>query len=137
MSEAAATLAKAAEDLIGAPFRLYGRDPRTGLDCVGLCLAALAAIGRPVSIPACYGMRNRGISHLLVFADQASLAEAAGPATAGDIILTSPGAAQFHLAIAAGPNRFIHAHAGLRRVVATPGHLHGPLLQHWRIAPYH
>ncbi len=136
MSGDGAALAKAAEALAGTPFRLHGRDPDTGLDCVGLCLAALAAIGRPVHIPVCYGLRNRDIGHLLGFADEARLAEAAGPIRPGDIVLTMPGATQFHLAIAAGPQRFIQAHAGLRRVVVTPGPLVAPMLRHWRITPF-
>ncbi|WP_324740606.1 NlpC/P60 family protein [Tsuneonella sp. CC-YZS046] len=136
MSGDGTALAKAAEALAGAPFRLHGRDPETGLDCVGLCLAALAAIGRPVRVPACYGLRNRSIASLLRFADEAGLAEAVGPIQPGDIILTRPGAAQFHLSIAAGPGRFIHAHAGLRRVVVTPGPLVAPVLRHWRITPF-
>lgn len=136
MSGDGMALAKAAEALAGAPFRLHGRDPETGLDCVGLCLAALAAIGRPVRIPACYGLRNRSIANLLRFVDEAGLAEAAGPIRPGDIILIRPGTAQFHLSIAAGPGRFIQAHAGLRRVVVTPGPLVAPVLRHWRITPF-
>lgn len=135
MSGDGGALAAAAEGFIGAPFRLHGRDPRTGLDCVGLCLAALAAIGRPVSIPACYGLRNRDISRALRFASKASLAEAEGPPLPGDILLARLGPVRFHLLIAGGGGRFIHAHAGLRRVVATSGPLGAPLLRHWRLAP--
>ena len=38
-------LAAAALYLVGAPFRLHGRDPRTGVDCVGLVLLALEGAG--------------------------------------------------------------------------------------------
>ena len=34
-------LATAAEQLIGIPFRLHGRNPETGLDCVGVVAAAV------------------------------------------------------------------------------------------------
>ncbi len=36
-----ADLAAAALNLIGTPFRLHGRDPATGLDCVGLVAEAM------------------------------------------------------------------------------------------------
>lgn len=34
-------------DLIGAPFRWGGRDPRTGIDCWGVCLEGLRRLGIP------------------------------------------------------------------------------------------
>ena len=40
-------LAHAAEGFVGASFRLHGRDPIIGLDCVGLVLLAMAEIGQP------------------------------------------------------------------------------------------
>ena len=40
-------LACAAESYIGARFRLHGRDPVTGFDCLGLVLVAMRDIGRP------------------------------------------------------------------------------------------
>ena len=39
-------LAEAALGLLGVPFRLHGRDPATGLDCVGLVAEALRRAGR-------------------------------------------------------------------------------------------
>ena len=36
-----AAIAAAARALVGVPFRLQGRDPALGLDCVGLVGAAL------------------------------------------------------------------------------------------------
>ena len=38
-------LAIAAGELVGSPFRLQGRDPAHGLDCIGLVLVSLARIG--------------------------------------------------------------------------------------------
>ena len=34
----------AARTMVGVPFRAQGRDPRCGLDCVGLVWAAYAAV---------------------------------------------------------------------------------------------
>ena len=61
--------------------------------------------------------------------------QALGIAVPGDLILARPGPAQHHLLVASGPDRFIHAHAGLRRVVAMPGPLPWPVLHRWRFAP--
>ena len=47
-----AALAAAAESLVGTRFRLHGRDPDTGLDCVGLLAASLAAKEAATAPPA-------------------------------------------------------------------------------------
>lgn len=130
-----ADLALAAEHFIGAPFRLRGRDPATGIDCIGLLLAALARIGRAALSPTGYGLRNSDISGPLCFVPALGLGEAAGAIQPGDVLLTAAGPLQHHLLIAAnGGGRFIHAHAGLRRVVATPGPLAWAILRRWRLA---
>lgn len=129
-----AALARAAAALAGAPFRLHGRDPATGLDCVGLYTAAMAAIGRPVAIPPAYGLRNSDLAHPLSFAGQAGLRDAQGPVMPGDVLLLRLGPAQAHLAIALSGGGFVHAHAGLRRVAVSPGPIIHPILRHWRIA---
>lgn len=122
------TVALAAEALIGAPFRLHGRDPATGLDCVGLVAAALGARG-----PLGYHLRNRDISALLAFAPAAGLIDADGPVEPGDVLLAHSGPAQHHLLIADTRGGFVHAHAGLRRVVATRAPLPWPTERHWRL----
>ncbi len=118
MSGETEAFARAAEDLVGTRFRLHGRSPASGLDCVGLAAAALAAIGRECAAPACYGLRNSDIAQALDFAPRAGLRETEGPVRSGDVLLVRSGPAQHHLVIAASGDRFIHAHAGLRRVGA-------------------
>ncbi|MFA9200910.1 MAG: NlpC/P60 family protein [Cypionkella sp.] len=130
-----ARLAEAAEALVGAPFRLHGRDPASGLDCVGVIAAALAACGRAVPAPHGYGLRNRSIAPWLMLAERAGLAETAAPLAPGDAVLARPGPGQHHLLIALAGGRFVHAHAGLRRVVVQPGPLPWPELRRWRLAP--
>lgn len=132
MSKDADALAKAAMELVGTRFRLHGRDPMTGLDCVGLVVCAMEAAGRNAPSPRDYAIRNRSIAHLLHFAATAGLYEAEGDIAPGDILLASPAPAQHHLLIAASPDGFVHAHAGLRRVVTTPGLLPWPIECHWR-----
>ena len=134
MSESGLALARAAETLIGTPFRLHGRDPRTGLDCAGLVHTALLACGHPGLPPFAYGLRNSDIGAGLAALRSASLVETDGTPLPGDVLLAHAGPAQVHLLIAATGNRFVHAHAGLRRVLATPAPLPWPILRHWRLA---
>ena len=52
---------------------------------------------------------------------------------AGDLLLLAPGPYQHHLAILTDRG-FVHADAGLRRVVETPGWPAWPLVGAWRMA---
>lgn len=123
--------AAAAEALLGAPFRLGGRDPATGLDCIGLVACALGGAEAPVG----YALRNSSIDRHLGFAAGAGFAPANDAIARGDLILAAPGPAQHHLLVALGPARFIHAHAGLRRVVLQDAPLPWPERARWRLQP--
>lgn len=127
-------LAQAASQFIGTPFKLYGRDPRFGLDCVGLVCASLAAIGRPFEYPRGYKMRNIAIDHWLPITSKLGLEPTQGTERAGDILLVQPGPAQHHLMIVETPGSVIHAHAGLRRVVRQPLEMPRTRLIHWRLS---
>ncbi len=126
-------LARAAESYVGAAFRLHGRDPVTGFDCVGLVLAAMAAIGRPVRLPLRYGLRNSDTQRFLRLATMAGFAETAAPFEPGDVLVLKPGPGQLHLAVVV-PGGVVHAHAGLRRVVHAPFPLCWPVAGQWRLA---
>ncbi|MGB3472148.1 MAG: NlpC/P60 family protein [Erythrobacter sp.] len=128
-------LARAAATFIGVPFRLYGRDPDNGLDCVGLLLASLTAVGRNATPPTGYRLRTVAIDQWLHLAGNAGLASAQGQLLSGDVVLTSPGPNQHHIMIAENCGSFIHAHAGLRRVVRQPFPALSNMRAHWRIAP--
>ncbi|KPL68941.1 hypothetical protein SZ64_13025 [Erythrobacter sp. SG61-1L] len=135
MNAQGSALARAAAGLAGVPFRLHGRDPASGLDCVGLVHAALAAIGREAPAPCHYGLRNRDIAHALSFLTRAGFAETTTSPLPGDLLLTQPGPLQHHLLIHGEGGAAIHAHAGLRRVVITPPPLPWPVLRRWRLSP--
>jgi hypothetical protein len=96
-------------------------------------MAALEACGCLRRSPEGYGMRNRSIAPMLVLAEENGLAPAEGEIEAGDILLVRPGAGQHHLLIAIEGERFVHAHAGLRRVVAQPGPLPWATEGRWRL----
>ena len=134
MTLLARRFADEAEQLEGAHFRLHGRNPATGLDCIGLASCALRRAGGTGSAPSGYLLRNTDISHHLAELVPAGFVPVAGEAMRGDILLVRPGPAQQHLLIALGQNRFIHAHAGLRRVVIQAGLSGWPVLHHWRLA---
>ena len=125
-------LAHAAQTLVGTAFRLHGRDPATGLDCVGVLAASLNAAGNHHALPNGYILRNRTLPDLSKTAEQCGLIDAEGECAVGDVVICRVSPCQFHLAIALGPGGFVHAHAGLRRVVLSPGPLPWPILQHWR-----
>jgi cell wall-associated NlpC family hydrolase len=128
-----AALADAAAALAGSRFRLHGRDPATGLDCVGLLAAALAAIGRPARLPTGYALRACELTGLDGIVAASGFADCADAPSPGDVVLVRPGPAQHHLAIVLRGDRFVHAHAGLRRVVIAPAPLAWPILRRWRL----
>jgi cell wall-associated NlpC family hydrolase len=128
-------LAEAAQALVGSRFRLHGRDPVTGLDCVGVLAAALKAIGREAPLPGAYRLRSRAIPGLAGIAGKCGLTVVEGTVEPGDVQLVRIGACQFHVVIAARDGRFIHAHAGLGRVVMGPPGDDWRVTDHWRLIP--
>ena len=132
--EDGARLASEAMRLVGVPFRIYGRDPAVGLDCVGLVVECLRTIGRKPSAPSGYRLRNSCIDHWLEEAKRSSLYEVAGAICPGDILLCATGPAQHHLMIATHNAWVVHAHAGLRRVVLQPLAREMHLLRQWRLS---
>ena len=127
-------IAEAAEKLVGCPFRLYGRDPAAGLDCVGVVLLALRRTGQGAHDLQGYGLRNLAIDRHIAFAAQLGLLDARGATEPGDVLLFRLSAAQFHLGVVNARGGLIHAHAGLRRVVTTSQHASWPIERHWRLA---
>jgi len=126
-------LARAAESFVGASFRLHGRDPIMGVDCVGLVLLAMAEVGRPGRLPVSYALRNLEPERFMRLPAAAGFFEPDDDELEpGDVLVFSPGPAQLHLAVVA-LSGIVHAHAGLRRVVRTPFPLPWPIIGHWRL----
>jgi murein DD-endopeptidase / murein LD-carboxypeptidase len=111
----ATQLIAAARSCLGTRFRWQGRDPATGLDCVGLILWAAHQAGFRATVARDYRWRDR--LDLLVDSGlgQAGLMPAHNPEP-GDVLVFSTDAARAHIGLFAGPT-IIHAHAGVRRVV--------------------
>lgn len=118
--------------LVGARFRPQGRSARDGLDCVGT--AALAA-GIPADkVPRDYALRGQrlaDIEHSLC--DFGCRPVAGNLLELGDVVLCRTGPAQFHMIIVT-PLGFVHADAGLRRVVQRPYPIPWTLESAWRLA---
>lgn len=131
----ATAFAAAAEALAGTRFRLHGRDPATGLDCLGLIVAAMATSGRIVSLPGSFGLRRRGLGNADEVAAGLGLVAMTGPIVAGDVLLMLCSPVQPHLAVALAGGRVVHAHAGLGRVVVGPCDPAWTLARHWRFSP--
>ena len=126
----AAAIVAAARGLLGVPFRLQGRCAERGVDCVGLVELALARAGHGVAGPRGYGLRFGDEARARGWLAAAGL-RAVEEARPGDVALVRPGPLQLHLMIVA-PGGHVHAHAGLGRVVETPGASPWPLIGHWR-----
>ena len=134
MSDPAQRFAQLAEQMIGCRFRLHGRNPATGLDCIGLVVAALDRAGLEAPALPPYRLRQTRIAQFERLARTVGFAPVdTSAAMRGDLCLAAPGPAQWHLLIATGPDCFVHAHAGLRRVVAQPAPLAWPILRRWRL----
>jgi cell wall-associated NlpC family hydrolase len=127
-------LAIAAGELVGTPFRLQGRDPAHGLDCIGLVMVSLARIGIELHLPADYRPRRRRFEIPDDALRRAGLECAQAPYVAGDILLLRTAPVQVHLAIVRDADTVIHAHAGLGRVVVQPPVESWTVAAAWRFA---
>jgi hypothetical protein len=116
----------AARGCIGARFRPHGRDPRYGLDCIGV-----AAIAFDRLVPADYPLRGGEAQRIAAAIDGVGLRRAdLTPAGGGRLLLIAAGPGQFHVGITTKEG-FVHADASLRRVVETPGRPTGVVIGAW------
>lgn len=125
----------AARALTGTRFRLQGRSAATGLDCVGLVVAAYHAAGARLLAMDDYALRGFALEAALGRIDASGLRRTAAGSgetwAAGDVALYILPAGQLHLAVL-GPGRIVHADALLRRVVEAPLHRLPPPTARWR-----
>jgi hypothetical protein len=120
--------AERARALIGTPFRLQGRS-REGVDCIGVAVIAFDVAGE--SFRRNYRLRG---DHAGEVRHQLEPFFRRVPATqirSGDLMLMQVSSDQLHLGVRTAGG-FVHAHAGLRRVVETPGAPDWPVLGVYR-----
>ncbi len=134
MSDLGKAILAAAKSMVGSRFRLHGRDPATGLDCVGLAVNALQSDETDAICPSGYTLRQKDWRSMLSFAAPLGLRICDGEnVEAGDLLLFSVGPAAVHLGISDGRGAIVHAHAGLRKVVFGQPNPEWCLLMHWRM----
>lgn len=116
--------AERARALVGTRFRAQGRGPE-GLDCVGLVLEVFRI--PPDAVRRDYALRGEGEGELKGQVMRFFRTASAALQREGDLLLLAPAVDQLHLAVLT-ERGFVHAHAGLRRVVETPGAPAWPVL---------
>lgn len=115
----------AARRLVGSSFRLHGRSPETGLDCVGV--VALAA---NLPAPTGYGLRTGDADRVAALLDGAGLIQVSVDEP-GCVVLMRVGPGQLHLGVRTKAG-MVHADAGLRRVVERPGRPEWEIVGLWQ-----
>ncbi|MFD1958568.1 hypothetical protein ACFSHP_04660 [Novosphingobium panipatense] len=123
--------------LIGIPFRLHGRNPEIGLDCLGVVAAALERTGRPAAplLPNGYTLRSTIDPDFDSLARSLGVAASTTVTAAGDILAARPSPCQLHFGIAVSATQWVHAHSGLRKVVLCPVPPEWPCAGRWRFSP--
>ena len=105
-----------ARALVGTRFRPQGRGPE-GLDCVGVVLSTFGI--PPEDARRDYDLRGDHLGELRERLDKDFRRISKSRLRAGDVMLMCVGQGQMHLGVRT-QDGFVHAHAGLRRVVETP-----------------
>lgn len=122
----AADIVQAARACVGARFRIHGREPAWGLDCVGVAACAFS-----LEVPASYPVRGGTAQQIAVLIEQAGLRRHFGEPAPGDLLLVRAGPNQLHLMVRTDDG-FVHADAGLRRVVEAPSITVGSVVGMWQ-----
>ena len=118
-----------ARALVGTRFRPQGRAPEHGLDCIGLSCAAFEIPS--VIVPADYRLRGGDRCRLEEGLTRFFRRVSRKSAAPGDLLLLSVASDQPHLAVLT-ERGFVHADAGLRKVVETPDRPGWPIVSVWR-----
>lgn len=117
-----------ARSLVGVRFRPQGRGPE-GFDCVGVILATF---GIPANeARSNYALRGEQLDELREGLARHFRKVSKRAVASGDVLLLQASDDQPHLAIRTDRG-FVHAHAGIRRVVETPGLPEWPLFGVYR-----
>lgn len=117
-----------ARELVGARFRPQGRGAE-GIDCVGVVLTTFGIA--PANVRSDY--RLRGVHEAEVLQSLGRYFRRVRPRElrAGDVMALRVRGDQSHLAVRT-ESGFVHAHAGIGRVVETPGMPEWPLIGVYR-----
>lgn len=109
--------AERARAFVGTRFRAQGRSNQ-GLDCVGVVVATFGI--DPEANRSNYALRGNDLAELEIALHGHFRRVTRSQLRSGDLLLMKPREDQLHLGICTDAG-FVHAHAGIRRVVETPG----------------
>lgn len=124
-----AAIAARANSQIGTPFRLRGRTAGVALDCVGLAAHALG-IENPPDRYSLKGIKSDLIYSYLVQLNLFMVQATTRPKM-GDLAVVQCADRQYHLMVAV-EDGWVHAHAGLGKVVHMAGLSPWPIMALWR-----
>lgn len=131
-TDVGAAIANRAINLVGVPFRMRGRSPECGLDCVGVVAQALECTGMQFDVPRDYAFRGEYLGRISAFFGSGGFRSIdCEPAQPGDILMYRSADRQVHFGVDTSLGA-VHAHAGLGRVVLTPKPMPWPVIAHWR-----
>lgn len=117
MNETSQSLVDAARACLGTPFYHQGRVAGIGLDCIGVIIFALRAIGFEVEDQDDYGREPEGTRlHDALIAHGFEIVDAIMP---GDILLFRFNGEPQHVGMAVSTDTMVHAYAPIGRVVET------------------
>ena len=120
--------AERARALVGTRFRPQGRD-ESGLDCVGVIVATF---GSPAGrVRRNYRLRGNHFAELKREMGALFRAVPRRQVRCGDVLLMKVPNDQAHLGVRTAKG-FVHAHAGIGRVVETPGIPEWPIIAVYR-----
>lgn len=119
-----------ARALIGVRFRPQGRDPKHGLDCIGVAMMAMRVPKEQVRRDYC--LRSSDPDEVNGEFDQSGFIRIAPAAVRdGDVLLVRPLPSALHVVILTDTG-YLHADMRLRKVVEVPGEVPWPVLSAWR-----
>jgi hypothetical protein len=130
MTRGADAIVARARALIGTRFRVHGRTPGHGLDCIGV--AVMATGMEPGRVRSDDGLRTSNPEEANADFDESGFVRMPlAMRTIGDLLLVRAGPHQLHVVILTDKG-YLHADARLRRVVEVPGKVPWPVLSVWR-----
>lgn len=113
---------------LGVRFRPQGRDAEHGLDCIGVMTNAFGLTG----VRQDYQLRSNDVAEVeRGFAASGFVRLPPAAQRPGDVLLGRVDHAQLHVVLLT-PGGYLHADAGLRRVVEVPGRVPWPVASAWR-----
>jgi murein DD-endopeptidase / murein LD-carboxypeptidase len=126
-------IAHAAISQLGVAFRAHGRIAGVALDCVGLVAYCLNTAGLAITAPCNYTLRGDYYGVLTdFFRDNGFCRSATTEPKSGTIGAVRCSPQQYHLMVRVDQG-WVHAHAGLGRVVLMPDPSPWEVLDLWRL----